>query len=65
MSRPAKRNALTQAMHATMADTLEAADAGVGAVVITEVGSAFTAGNELADFASGAPTSAGWPASFR
>jgi enoyl-CoA hydratase/carnithine racemase len=55
-NRPAKRNALTQAMYEVAADTLEAADAdaGIGAVVFTGTGSAFTAGNDLGAFASGA-----------
>jgi enoyl-CoA hydratase/carnithine racemase len=55
IDRPSKRNALTQAMYKTMADALLEADSdrGVGAVVITGVGDAFTAGNDLADFASG------------
>lgn len=55
LSREAKRNALTQAMYGTLADTLEAADAdpGVAAVIITGAGVAFTAGNDLGDFASG------------
>jgi enoyl-CoA hydratase/carnithine racemase len=57
LAREAKRNALTQDMYGTVADTLEAAeaDAGVAAVIITGAGVAFTAGNDLADFASGAP----------
>jgi enoyl-CoA hydratase/carnithine racemase len=57
LAREAKRNALTQAMYGTVADTLEAADAdaGVAAVILTGSGVAFTAGNDLADFASGAP----------
>jgi len=55
IDRPAKRNAITQAMYATMADALAAADAdtGIGAVVVTGVGDVFTAGNDLDDFASG------------
>jgi enoyl-CoA hydratase/carnithine racemase len=55
IDRPSKRNALTQAMYATMADGLERADKdeGIGAVVITGVGDVFSAGNDLVDFASG------------
>ncbi|HEY2214746.1 MAG TPA: enoyl-CoA hydratase-related protein [Acidimicrobiales bacterium] len=54
-NRPEKRNAITQEMYRTMADTLEAADADldVAAVVFTGNGEAFTAGNDLQDFASG------------
>jgi enoyl-CoA hydratase/carnithine racemase len=54
-NRPEKRNAITQGMYGTIADTLEAADAdlGVAAVVVTGHGEAFTAGNDLQDFASG------------
>lgn len=55
IDRPTKKNALTQAMYARMADALQQSDGddSVGAVVITGVGDAFTAGNDLADFASG------------
>ncbi len=54
-NRPEKRNAITQAMYGTIADTLEAANAdiGVAAVIFTGNGDAFTAGNDLHDFASG------------
>jgi enoyl-CoA hydratase/carnithine racemase len=54
-NRPDKRNALTQDMYRVLADTLEAADGdlGVAAVVFTGNGQAFTAGNDLQDFASG------------
>jgi enoyl-CoA hydratase/carnithine racemase len=55
INRPSKRNALTQAMYGVLADTLEAADddTGVAAVVLTGTGPAFTAGNDLGDFAAG------------
>ncbi|HEY3844247.1 MAG TPA: enoyl-CoA hydratase-related protein [Acidimicrobiales bacterium] len=55
-NRPEKRNAITQGMYGAIADTLEAADAdlGVAAVIFTGNGAAFTAGNDLEDFASGA-----------
>jgi enoyl-CoA hydratase/carnithine racemase len=55
-NRPDKRNAITQDMYRVMADTLEAANAdlAVAAVVFTGNGEAFTAGNDLQDFASGA-----------
>ncbi len=55
IDRPAKKNALTQSMYGRMADALLQSDADptVGALVITGVGDAFTAGNDLVDFASG------------
>jgi enoyl-CoA hydratase/carnithine racemase len=54
-NRPEKRNAITQAMYGTIADTLEAADGDghVAAVIFSGNGAAFTAGNDLQDFASG------------
>jgi enoyl-CoA hydratase/carnithine racemase len=51
-NRPNKKNALTLAMYATMAERLDEA-AGIPeirAVVITGAGDAFTAGNDLGDF---------------
>jgi enoyl-CoA hydratase/carnithine racemase len=56
LNRPTKKNALTQGMYRILADTLEAADGdlGISAVVITGSPGAFTAGNDLGDFASGA-----------
>jgi enoyl-CoA hydratase/carnithine racemase len=56
IDRLSKRNVLTQAMYATMSDTLLAADddADIGAVVITGTDTVFTAGNDLGDFSSGA-----------
>jgi enoyl-CoA hydratase/carnithine racemase len=51
-NRPQKKNALTLAMYATMAERLDEA-AGIShlrAVVITGAGDAFTAGNDLGDF---------------
>src|SRR5579871_6109403 len=55
IDRPAKKNALTQAMYKRMADALLEADANpdIGAVVITGVADVFTAGNDLADFTAG------------
>ena len=55
IDRPSKRNALTQEMYGRMADALAQADADpdVGAVVLTGVDDAFTAGNDLADFMAG------------
>jgi enoyl-CoA hydratase/carnithine racemase len=55
IDRPDKKNALTQAMYAGMADALEHAehDRSVRAVLITGTGRDFCAGNDLADFAVG------------
>ncbi len=52
LNRPEKKNALTDAMYATLADALERADAEVGAVLIGSTSDAFTAGNDIADFAA-------------
>src|SRR5271170_1637154 len=55
LNRPTKRNALTQEMYEALADTMlaAAADLQVAAVVLTGNEQAFTAGNDLIDFASG------------
>lgn len=55
IDRARKRNALTQAMYQTVADTLLTADSDrdIGAVVLTGVDDVFTAGNDLTDFAAG------------
>ena len=57
MDRPDKKNALTHAMYAAIADALQLAhdDAQVRCVVITGAGDSFTAGNDLGDFAAGMP----------
>ena len=56
-NRPERLNALTHAMYAAVADGLERAadDAAIRAVVITAKGPAFTAGNDLDEFAAGMP----------
>lgn len=53
-NRPHKKNAITEAMYGALADGLETAmaDRSVRAVVLQGEGGAFTAGNDLADFAS-------------
>jgi len=56
LNRPAKRNALTVAMYADMAETLAAAE-GDGTVVVlfSGAGAGFCAGNDLADFLANRP----------
>lgn len=53
-NRPAKKNAITNAMYGAMADAFESADAdrSVRAILITAAGDFFTAGNDLMDFAA-------------
>lgn len=53
-NRPEKKNALTGAMYAAYADALDqaAGDPAVRAVVVSGAGGAFTAGNDLQDFAT-------------
>lgn len=58
MNRPDKKNALTAAMYAAMTAALSAgeADEAVAVHVLLGVPGAFTAGNDLADFAAAAAT---------
>jgi enoyl-CoA hydratase/carnithine racemase len=57
-NRPARRNAITAAMYAALADGLEqaAADGAVRVALITGGPEAFTAGNDLGDFLNNPPT---------
>ena len=57
INRPDKRNALTHAMYAAIADALQLAheDPQVRCVIVTGAGDSFTAGNDLGDFAAGLP----------
>ena len=52
LNRPAKKNALTAAMYATMAEGVREAenDQTVGAIVFLGTEGCFTAGNDLGDF---------------
>ncbi|MGK2741352.1 enoyl-CoA hydratase [Tepidicaulis sp. LMO-SS28] len=52
-NRPEKKNALTQGMYGAAADAINAAqgDKAVRVILLTGAGDAFTAGNDLADFA--------------
>lgn len=54
MNRPAKKNALSQAMYGAMADALEdaAKDDGIRAVMLAAEGDMFTSGNDITDFAA-------------
>jgi enoyl-CoA hydratase/carnithine racemase len=56
LNRPAKRNAMSAAMYAAMAVALlQAEDDGTAVVIISGAGSAFSAGNDLADFVANRP----------
>ena len=56
MNRPEKKNAITRAMYAAMADALEAANSDdVRAVIIAGAPGAFSAGNDLMDFMEAPP----------
>jgi enoyl-CoA hydratase/carnithine racemase len=59
MNRPAKKNALTIAMYATLADELggAASSSTIRAVVLTGAGEVFTAGNDIRDFVAEPPVS--------
>lgn len=54
LNRPAKKNALTDAMYAVLADMLSQAehDAEIRAILITAEGDNFTAGSDIAEFAA-------------
>lgn len=56
-NRPEKKNALTSAMYATLADALESADTdpAVRVILFAGNGGAFTAGNDLQDFLNNPP----------
>ena len=58
LDRPAKKNALTRAMYAGLADALEqaAADRAVRVVLVQGKDGVFTAGNDLGDFMMDPPT---------
>ena len=57
MARPAKRNALTVAMYAAMADAMARAEAdpAIRAIIFSGDGPAFCAGNDLTDFVANPP----------
>lgn len=54
LDRPKKKNALTQAMYAGLADALEQADSNEAVRCVALLGSegCFTAGNDIGDFAA-------------
>jgi enoyl-CoA hydratase/carnithine racemase len=53
LNRPKKKNALTRAMYQTLGDAIDGAsdDSAIRCIVIQSEGDAFTAGNDLGDFA--------------
>lgn len=57
MNRPERRNAITVAMYAALADAIEGAaeDDGIRLITLEGAGEDFTAGNDLADFLAGLP----------
>lgn len=57
-NRPEKKNAITAAMYAALADGLEEADrdSSLRAVLFEATGDIYTAGNDIADFMAGAAT---------
>src|SRR3974377_254683 len=58
LDRAAKRNAVTRSMYEAMAETIAGAevDETIRAVLFSDAGDAFCAGNDLNDFASDPPT---------
>lgn len=63
LTRPEKKNALTLAMYVRLTELFHeaSADPGVRVVILTGAGSAFTAGNDLADFMGAPAFDAGTP----
>lgn len=61
LARPERRNAITVAMYAALADAIEDAadDAAIRLITIEGRGEDFTAGNDLADFMADAPAAGG------
>lgn len=64
LNRPEKRNAITTAMYASLADALARAqeDDSVRVILLSGTGAGFTAGNDLNDFLHGPPLTADHPA---
>ena len=63
LNRPEKKNALTQEMYQSLANKINeaAGDFAIRAVVISSSGDAFTAGNDINDFANNPPMDEGSP----
>ena len=66
IDRPAKKNAITSAMYAAMADALHAAetDGAVRVVLIHGAPDVFCAGNDIEDFVAAPPNAEGVPDSL-
>jgi enoyl-CoA hydratase/carnithine racemase len=65
LARPEKKNALTVAMYAALADAIETASdrVDISSIVIAAEGTTFTAGNDLKDFMENPPAGFGSPVS--
>ena len=61
IDRPQRKNALTQAMYAALAEAIEEADGSVRAILLSGAGGCFTSGNDLQDFISKPPAGADSP----
>jgi enoyl-CoA hydratase/carnithine racemase len=63
IARPEKKNALTVAMYAAMADAIETASdrVDISSIIILSEGTTFTAGNDLMDFMQNPPAGFGSP----
>jgi len=63
LNRPEKKNALTQEMYQSLATKINeaAGDFAIRAIVISSAGDAFTAGNDINDFANNPPMDEGSP----
>jgi enoyl-CoA hydratase/carnithine racemase len=61
LNRPAKKNAITQAMYAALAEALETLDDSIRVVAFSGAGDCFSAGNDLKDFLAAPPQDGAHP----